>query len=152
MLESITSPSCSYVPQTVSVKNVLAAGSRWYNELGSVMTVTAVDIADGNFAGKYCSGVGKAVNNYTLLGRFDSDGQSLGWVVSYKNQFLNAHSTAGWSGQLQMDPSTSQPVILTTWLLTTETQPQNNWNSTNVGFDKFTTTPQNHTLKACYTN
>ena len=136
----------------MSIKDVLAAGIRWYNELGSVMTITTVDREYGNFAGQYCSGVGKAVYNYTLLGRFDTEGKSLGWVVSYNNQYLNANSTAAWSGQIQIDRNTSMPVILTTWLLTTQTQPEDNWSSTNVGFDKFTTTPQEEPPKACYTN
>ena len=105
------------------------------------MTITKVDELQGNFTGVYCSAVGQAEKEYALCGRFDTGGQTLGWVVSYNNQYMNAHSTCGWSGQIQIDPDIREPVIFTTWLLTTQSTPQNDWNSTNVGSDTFTKMP-----------
>ena len=72
-----------------------------------------------------------------MVGRANTEGNTVGWTVVFKNQYLNAHSTATWSGQFQTDKS-GNDVILTTWLLTTQTTPPDNWRSTRVGFDYFT--------------
>ncbi|XP_028409296.1 uncharacterized protein LOC114531894 [Dendronephthya gigantea] len=112
---------------------------KWYNELGSVMTVTSLDTVKGSFKGKYISAVGKAKKEYDLVGRFDTNGDTLGWVVSYQNRHLNAHSTCAWSGHMQ--EHSNKPLILTTWLLTRETPIEEDWGSTMVGFDTFTQDP-----------
>ena len=114
--------------------------SSWYNELGSTMTITSADYSTGSFSGTYNSTVGTAKDEYVLSGRFDTRGDTLGWVVSWQNAFLNAHSTTAWSGHLDMS-GTPQPVISSTWLLTSSTTPENDWQSTNVGFDTFTQNP-----------
>ena len=105
------------------------------------MTITHIDPEKGNFSGTYCSAVGNAEKEYGLLGRFDNAGFTLGWTVTYNNKYINAHSTASWSGQFQQDPKTKEPTILTTWILTTQTDPEDDWQSTNVGFDTFTQNP-----------
>jgi hypothetical protein len=73
----------------------------WYNQLGSKMTLIADE--NGGLSGKYNSAVGEAEDFYILTGRFDTSaiarGVSVGWVVTYRNRKLNAHSTATWSGQ-----------------------------------------------------
>ena len=112
----------------------------WYNELGSRMTLV---INDGAITGKYESAVGKAIYEYTLTGRYDADapqdeGVSVGWVVTYRNSSLNAHSTATWSGQYFNEGSSLGERILTHWLLTTSTLPKDIWKSTNIGTDTFT--------------
>ena len=85
--------------------------------------------------------LGDAKHNYSLSGRYDAstEGKTLGWAVSWLNQYHHSHppSTTTWSGQYQINES-GQPEILTTWLLTIQTTPDFNWNSTNVGFDTFT--------------
>ena len=118
-------------------RTFLRSGSVWYNELGSVMRITEVCYDKGTFSGTYCSAVGDATKKYLLSGRFNNEGHSLGWAVTYKNQYENAHSTAAWSGQIQVNPGIQQPIILTTWLLTSETLPSDDWASTQVGFDTF---------------
>ena len=123
---------------TALVAKYLTTSIKWYNELGSVMTITSVDLAKGNFSGTYCSAVGEAEKEYGLQGRFDNEGSTLGWTVAYKNAHMNARSTASWSGQFQLDLKTNQPTILTTWALTSQTKPEDDWSSTNVGFDTFT--------------
>ena len=101
------------------------------------MKITEIDANLGTFRGTYNSRVGTAENEYLLLGRFDTTGRTLGWVVSWQNQYLNSDSTTSWSGQAQYDPTISDFVILTNWLLTVETSPENEWNSTNIGHDTF---------------
>lgn len=102
------------------------------------MIINEVNQTTGDFTGTYNSAVGKAVKEYKLCGRFDTDGFTLGWVVSYHNNYLNAHSTTAWSGQvLTTSDETKKPVIQTTWVLTTQTSSADAWKSTNVGFDTF---------------
>ena len=115
----------------------LTAGSTWKNELGSIMNITVVDTVNCDFTGTYYSAVGEATNTYGLQGRFDTVGRTLGWAVSYKNKYLNVHSTCAWSGQIQLNGVNQEPVILSTWVLTSQTDEGNEWNSTNVGFDTF---------------
>jgi hypothetical protein len=97
----------------------------------------------GNLTGLYNSAVGNATDYYALTGRYDMSppsggGVSLGWTVTYRNDFLNAHSTATWSGQYFVG---GVETILTQWLLTTSTTPNSVWRSTNIGHDEFTRYP-----------
>jgi hypothetical protein len=116
----------------------------WYNQLGSIMTLTTD--GDGGLSGTYESAVGEAADSYILAGRYDADppsdgsGTSIGWAVSFRNDELNAHSTATWSGQYfaESDDDTIPERILTHWLLTSSTVPDDVWKSTNVGSDTFT--------------
>ena len=113
--------------------------SIWYNELRSRMTITSIDYKTGSFSGTYNSAVGTAEHEYVLSGRFDTRGNTLGWVVSWQNSSLNARSTTAWSGHAEL--VLSKPTILATWLLTSSTAPEKEWQSTNVGFDTFTQNP-----------
>ena len=98
------------------------------------MIITDINQSTGSFTGTYNSAVGEAFSEeYELQGHFDTEGSSLGWVVSYPY----AHSTSAWSGQVQMLAG-EEPMIQTTWVLTTQTSPADAWKSTNVGFDTFT--------------
>ena len=113
----------------------------WYNELGSEMTLS-VD-GDGGLSGKYKSAVGEAEDFYILAGRYDAfpppdEGVSVGWAVTFRNDKLNANSTATWSGQYF---AAGTERILTHWLLTSSTAAKDVWKSTNVGHDTFTRKP-----------
>ena len=122
--------------------NYLKVPSKWHNELGSTMTLTIRDEIKGSFTGTYCSAVGNAENEYDLVGRFDTAGDTLGWVVSYQNELRNAHSTCAWSGHMELSHDKDQrPLLHTTWLLTTQTSDEDDWQATNVGFDTFSEIP-----------
>ena len=114
----------------------LAAGQKWHNELGSTMVITTYDPETGIFGGEYQSLVGDAKKSYVLTGRRDTEGLTMGWTVNWQNKYMNAHSVTTWSGQFSREPS-----IVTTWLLTTQTSPEDSWESTQVGFDVFTLSP-----------
>lgn len=120
----------------------MSISGTWYNELGSVMTISTA--SDGSLSGTYCSAVGEAQFTYPLVGRFDvapsSGGQSLGWTVAWWNQYGNSHSTTSWTGQYQIDPNTNEEEIYTLWLLVAEKSPSQDWSATNVGQDTFTRT------------
>ena len=116
---------------------------KWYNELGSYMILDVDD--DGGLAGIYYSAVGEAENEYILTGRYDADppageGVSVGWVVTFRNSELNANSTTTWSGLYFNDAIGQGGRILTQWLLTSSTLPEDIWKSTNIGTDTFTRT------------
>ena len=99
------------------------------------MNFTAWDTTAGSVDGLYCSAVGNATNYYDLHGTFDTCGETIAWTVTYQNEFYNSHSTCAWSGRIY-NHKTTNPVIMTTWLLTRQTNQA--WESTNIGSDKFT--------------
>ncbi len=108
----------------------------WYNELGSEMTIQT----NGNtITGTYRTGTGSAYGTFNLVGLTDTDNdasQAVGWIVVWQNQYTSLDSVTAWSGQYQV--INGVPTIVTTWLLTQETNPQNDWHSTLVGQDTFT--------------
>ena len=111
----------------------------WYNQLGSRLTISSA--CDGQLSGNYESEVGDAECRYVMTGRYDTKGRSLGWVVTWNNKTHGSSiSTTSWSGQYQENED-GMPEILTTWLLTEQTSPEKDWNSTNVGFGTFTRVP-----------
>ncbi len=105
----------------------------WYNELRSRMNITRAE--NGQLEGTYVSLVGDAEYEYAMVGRYDTEGRSLGWTVAWNNsENGSSNSTTTWSGQYQ---PTEGNIIHTTWLLTEGTTPEEEWNSTNVGSDIF---------------
>ena len=109
----------------------------WYNELGSSMELQV----NGNVvSGMYHTGVGEAQGSYPVKGLTDThplgQNQAVGFVVIWENKGGSSHSVTTWSGQLQMIDG--QEVLTATWLLTHETDPELDWQSTLVGKDTFT--------------
>ena len=71
------------------------------------MTITAVNYAEGTFAGTY-----GMINSATdeLRGTFDKDGGNLvGWTISYRNSYV--YGTQVWSGHFVDNQGTSQLAI-----------------------------------------
>ncbi|MCL1466593.1 avidin/streptavidin family protein [Argonema galeatum] len=104
----------------------------WLNELGSKLSIESVS-EDGNVKGFYetaVSSAGCAKGKFPLVGRTNLP--SIGFVVSWTNSESRCSSVTAWSGQLQGDQ------LVTTWLLTSQTVPSNNWRSTYVNKDTFT--------------
>jgi hypothetical protein len=56
--------------------------------------------------------------------------------VAWVNENGSSHSVTAWSGQLQLIEG--QEVLTTIWLLTHETEPDQDWKSTLIGTDIFT--------------
>lgn len=113
-------------------------GGQWYNEFGSLMSITLAPEARGEIRGLYVSQVGEAIGEYPLLGWFGEPEQPaysapLGWTVSWRNERWNAFSVTSWSGQYLQD--TEQ--ILATWLLTRSADADNEWEATVTGQDVF---------------
>lgn len=113
----------------------LDSQSTLYNELGSKMILNA-DV-DGGLTGTYVSAVGSVQNEYTLVGRYNPNQSppTIGWVVQWTNASKQNNSVTSWSGQImEID---NIPTILTTWLLTQQTKPEDEWESTLIDQDVF---------------
>ncbi|MDQ3205446.1 MAG: avidin/streptavidin family protein [Pseudomonadota bacterium] len=111
----------------------MAIDGTWYNELGSVVTITS----NGNsISGTYQTAVGDAQGVYDLTGYINSDTDpSVGWVVLWSNQYGDSNSLTTWAGQYYSD--SNPEVMITMWLLRNEEAQSQNWNSTLVGEDVF---------------
>ncbi len=112
---------------------------KWYNELGSSMTLS---VSGNNITGTYQTAVGDASGLYDLVGRTDTDNdasQAIGFVVVWQNQHGSSDSVTTWSGQYQVIDGVD--TIVTTWLLTKETESDDDWRSTVINKDIFTKTP-----------
>jgi hypothetical protein len=111
----------------------------WFNELGSMMRI---DVNGSTITGKYHTAVGDAEGVYDLIGRISipsDDNRTLGFVVTWQNDKRSTDSATAWSGEAQEVDGTQH--IATTWLLTEETAPADNWKSTIVGKDLFSRLP-----------
>ncbi|XP_065844732.1 streptavidin-V2-like [Oscarella lobularis] len=113
----------------------------WRNELGSCLSITVID--NGTLWGTYNSKVGEAINEYPLVGRYDTRtdpdlllyGRPLGWTVVWKNlDFPDSYSTTSWSALYYTSP---EELIHSTWLLTTSKEYTDVWSSTQIGQDVF---------------
>ncbi|HVI48227.1 MAG TPA: avidin/streptavidin family protein [Chitinophaga sp.] len=93
--------------------------------------------------GIYDTAVGDAGGKYDLVGLADTDqgaSQSVGFVVVWNNTTSgSSDSVTSWSGQYQVINGVE--TIVTTWLLTEETDPSEDWHSTLVNKDVFTRVP-----------
>jgi hypothetical protein len=102
----------------------------WYNELGSKMTL----VVDGqHVTGHYYTAVGDAEGIYHLAGRTNRDNTVLGFAVAWQNEYGDSESATAWSGEYH----DSDDIIVTTWLLTSQTDEPDDWKSTLVGKDIF---------------
>lgn len=116
----------------------MAINGEWYNEFGSLMSITIPPDAPGELRGFYVSQVGEATGEYPLSGRFgEPEGPTrstpLGWMVTWHSEGRNAFSVTSWNGQYLRD--TEQ--ILATWLLTRSMDAGNVWGATVIGQDVF---------------
>lgn len=110
----------------------------WYNELGSSMTLST---NGKNITGMYQTAVGNASGQYDLVGQIDTNigsSTAIGFVVMWNNSLDSRDCVTTWSGQCQV--INGEDIIVTTWLLTGETNPGDNWASTLVNKDTFTRT------------
>jgi hypothetical protein len=108
----------------------------WYNELGSKMTLI---INGAIITGAYQTAVGDASGIYDLTGRVSvpSDtNYTLGFVVTWQNKVRSTDAVTSWAGEAR--EIGGEQFILTTWLLSIETAPADDWKSTLVGKDTFT--------------
>ena len=116
----------------------MSLSGEWYNEFGSLMSITPPSDMSHELRGFYVSQVGEALGAYPLSGRFGEReegtfGAPLGWTVLWRNEHQNAFSVTSWSGLYLRE--TEQ--ILATWLLTRSVDAGNEWEATVIGHDVF---------------
>uniref|UniRef100_UPI0006E45D12 avidin/streptavidin family protein n=1 Tax=Hymenobacter sp. AT01-02 TaxID=1571877 RepID=UPI0006E45D12 len=119
--------------------DVMDINGKWYNELGSEVEFRL----EGNqVTGQYHTAVGDATGVYPLVGQLNASlesGQAIGFVVVWQNEHKDSNSVTCWSGQAQTVDGVD--LISTTWLLTSETDVSEFWESTLVGKDVFKREP-----------
>lgn len=115
---------------SVPVARVALAGT-WVNQFGSRLTLE-VD-GHGDLTGTYSSGFGPlAGRTHRVLGMYDvPDGPAV--LLSFLVDWAEAHCVTAWSGQCFVE----EREIRTTWLMTAETAPGDEWKATVVGHDMF---------------
>jgi hypothetical protein len=109
---------------------------KWFNELGSSMMI---QVHGSTVTGKYQTAVGDADGLYELVGRVSvpaDDNRTIGFVVAWQNDKRKTDSVTAWSGEVR--EVNGNQILTTTWLLTGETDPKDDWKSTLVGKDLFT--------------
>jgi hypothetical protein len=113
---------------------------QWFNELKSHM---AINVDGFTITGKYHTGVGEAEGEYDLVGRIsmaNDRNRTIAFVVAWQNGMQDTDAVTAWSGEVREIDGTQY--MTTTWLLTKETLPKDDWRSAVVGKDYFTRTPQ----------
>jgi hypothetical protein len=68
------------------------------------------------------------------------ENRTIAWVVAWQNDRKPVDAVTAWSGEVR--EVKGEHYITTTWLMTGETIPDNDWKSTTIGKDLFTRTRQ----------
>lgn len=123
----MTTTSSSLLPAAGS-----ALGGTWVNQLGSHLTLR-VD-GDGVLRGEYMSGMGPlAGHSHPLQGIYDAPADGSPVLLSFVVDWTEAHCVTAWSGLCIPE----RDEIHSTWLMTSETPPGEEWRATVVGHDVF---------------
>lgn len=106
---------------------------KWRNQLGSMLTITAINPTTKAITGTYTSPSGAGGTNYPLIGYFNSVPSTAGnnaVVISFTVQWGSIGSITSWNGIFQLDKITAQ------WLLSKPVS-SFSWDHTLVGQDTF---------------
>ncbi len=128
----------------------MSLAGTWYNELGSKLDLEVDD--DGQLTGSYETGVsakGCAEGQYEVAGR--TDGETLGFVVNWKNAKADCESTTSWAGHYRPGDEGAEESLAMFWLLAESAGPAEEWESMMVGKDVFvrqTVAPATQTVRA----
>lgn len=66
---------------------------------------------NSTFAGTYGLYTTGQLEEFPFRGEFDPRGITVGWVVSYWNEYKNYHSLGAWTGYARKDPHTYKSVL-----------------------------------------
>lgn len=89
--------------------------------------------ANSTFAGTYGIIRDEETAEFPFRGEFDPQGITIGWAVSYWNEYENDHALGVWAGYLRLGPDrVPRWTISTTRLIAHE----ENYNTT-TGYDTF---------------
>lgn len=117
---------------TKNLASRLLEGS-WVNQLGSELYLEADP--EGAIRGTFSNHAGWGLHEAcAVYGVCDPSSSGLDTVLGFVVLWPAAHTQTAWSGQYHADDDT----IRATWLMTTETEPEDEWRATIVGQDIFT--------------
>jgi hypothetical protein len=115
--------------QTVSPDVVRGS---WHNQLGSRLYLVVDE--SGTLTGNYRSGTGPlAGNDYPLNGSCDPRPAAFPLALGFVVDWREVHGVTAWVGHYFPE----EDLIRTTWIMATETNPQDDWKSTVIGHDVF---------------
>ena len=86
---------------TIPVGKIIAADQKWYNHDDNVvLKIDKVNNETSTFAGTYGIIRNDETAEFPFRGEFDPQGITVGWVVSYWNEYENDHALGAWAGYL----------------------------------------------------
>ncbi len=104
----------------------------WCNQLGSRLYLEVDE--SGTLRGQYRSGTGPLAGNaYQLHGSCDPRPTAFPMALGFVVDWREVHGATAWVGHYFPE----EEVIRTTWVMATETDPQDDWKSTVIGHDVF---------------
>ena len=75
---------------------------------------------NATFAGTYRITNEPPTSHFPVRGEFDPTGITVGWVVSYWNEYVNYHSLGVWTGYLKIQPDGQRACMSMTRLIAHE--------------------------------
>ena len=123
----------------IYVGDLLAPGQKWYNyETTAQIVIDKLNTKNATFAGTYQITNRDVPANFPFRGEFDPEGITIGWVVSYSNEYINYHSLGVWTGYARVAPESQKPYLSMSRLIAH----QDNYNTTS-GYGTFSLLPPN---------
>jgi len=109
-----------------------AIQGKWCNQLGSRLYLEVDE--SGTLRGQYRSGTGPLAGNaYLVHGSCDPGPTAFPMTLGFVVDWREVHGATAWVGHYYPE----EEVIRTTWIMATETDPQDDWKSTLIGHDLF---------------
>jgi Avidin family len=104
----------------------------WSNQLGSHLSLEVN--GSGTLTGQYRSGTGPLAGTpYPLHGSCDPRPTAFPMALGFVVDWREVHGATAWVGHYFPE----EEVIRMTWIMATETDPQDDWKSTIIGHDVF---------------
>lgn len=117
----------------IYVSNIIAPGQKWCNDDTSVLfEIDKVNTKNATFAGTYGIIHDGTISKFPFRGEFDPMGITIGWVVSYWNEYINDHALGAWTGYARVQPDGQRASLSMTRLIAHEDN-----SNTTTGCDTF---------------
>lgn len=106
---------------------------QWQDDHGLFLSINSA--TNGQLTGIYETTSGHNKKQYIVTGSYDPKGNTLGWTVTWSSPLHGTiYSTTAWSGQYHHE---EVPRIETTWIHTSDTSLEDQWESTLIGKGDF---------------
>ena len=111
---------------------------KWLTDQGLYLTINSA--MSGQLTGIYQVARGLDIQEYSLIGSYDTkeDGNTLGWTISWSSPLHGtSHSVSAWAGKYIPERGEDPAVISATWIHTSDSKPENEWQATAIGKTDF---------------